>query len=116
MIDVKQLLEAFDNDWDLIKELVALCQIKVPEYISLIGKAVADKDFHKLEHHAHTLKGSIAHFNNAKMYDLSYQLEVHGREKNPADIEKIFADLLSANKAFEADMKELAIKAEKRVA
>lgn len=111
MIDVNGLLEAFDSDWDLIRELVTLCQEKVPEYVGNIQSAANAKNFEQLEHHAHKLKGSIAHFGCEAFYDCIYQLEVSGREHKGDPVPTLLQTLDREFKAFERDLKELSLKA-----
>ncbi len=111
MIDVNGLLEAFDSDWDLIRELVQLCQEKVPEYIGNIQTAANAKNFEQLEHHAHKLKGSIAHFGCQGFYDCVYQLEISGREHRGESVPGLLKTLDQEFKTFEFDLKELSQKA-----
>lgn len=111
MIDVNGLLEAFDSDWDLIRELVTLCQEKVPEYVGNIKTAADSKNFAQLEHHAHKLKGSIAHFGCQGFYDCVYQLEVSGREHKGDSVPSLMKTLEHEFKTFEQDLKDLSQKA-----
>lgn len=111
MIDVNGLLEAFDGDWDLIRELVTLCQEKVPEYVDNVKAAADSKNFAQLEHHAHKLKGSIAHFGCQEFYDCVYQLEVSGREQKGDSVPSLLKTLEQEFKSFEADLKDLSQKA-----
>ncbi|OQW53040.1 MAG: hypothetical protein A4S09_08035 [Proteobacteria bacterium SG_bin7] len=114
MINVNGLLEAFDSDWDLIRELVTLCQEKVPEYVGNIKTAADAKNFSQLEHHAHKLKGSIAHFGCQEFYDCVYQLEVAGREHKSDSIPGLMDTLEQEFKSFEAGLRELSQKANSR--
>lgn len=114
MIDLNSLLEAFDGDWDLIRELVTLCQEKVPEYVANVHSAAQAKNFEQLEHHAHKLKGSIAHFGCQSFYDCVYQLEVSGREHKMDLVPALLKTLEHEFKTFENDLVDLSQKANSR--
>lgn len=113
MIDVKGLQEAFDNDWELIRELVSICKEKVPEYVNNVELAVKANNFEQLESHAHKLKGSIAHFGCQTLYDCVYQLELSGREKKGAPTADLLKVLLQEFEGFKKSLEELGVRAEK---
>lgn len=111
IINEKQLLENFEGDWVLIKELTSICMLKLPEYLNNVAGAVAKKDFEKLELHAHTLKGSVSYFGYEPLRDASYRLEVAGREKKGSDLEAMLSTLQAEFKTFYKDLEGLAQKA-----
>ncbi|MEQ1666743.1 MAG: Hpt domain-containing protein [Bdellovibrionales bacterium] len=108
VINDKQLLENFENDWVLVKELTTICLTKLPEYLSNVAAAVASKDFEKLELHAHTLKGSVSYFGYEPLREASYQLEIAGREKKAAGLDTLLATLKAEFKIFFVDLEVLA--------
>ncbi|MDZ4662249.1 MAG: Hpt domain-containing protein [Pseudomonadota bacterium] len=111
VINEKQLLENFENDWVLINELTSICILKLPEYLNNVMVAVANKDFAKLELHAHTLKGSVSYFGYEPLREASHQLEIAGREKKTGGLDIQLSTLQQEFKVFYKDLEELAQKA-----
>ncbi len=116
VIDEKKLIESLESDWVLINEIASLCLVKLPEYVALIEKSVLDKNFEKLELHAHTLKGSISYFGYEPVRAASYALETSGREqkwdKVPSQLDTLRKEFTTFYKALE----EFAKKAQKAAA
>ncbi len=111
IINEKQLLDNFDNDWVLIKDLTDICLTKLPEYLNNVAVAVSSKNFEKLELHAHTLKGSVSYFGYEPIREASHRLEIAGREKKSEGLDSMLSLLNQEFKIFFKDLEGLAQKA-----
>lgn len=81
LIDKQELKVHFDNDIELISELVVIFEETYPVEILGIKKSLEEKDFKGLELHAHTLKGMIANFFSKELREFALLLERMGKTK-----------------------------------
>lgn len=79
-VNLEQLIEFFDNDKDLILEMLEVFESTYTEYTNGIDTAIANQDNAKLELNAHTLKGSFKNFFDEELVNLACQLEKLGKE------------------------------------
>ena len=62
MIDENALKNHFDNDVEMIHEILKIFCETYPESLSLLENALEQKEIKNIEFHAHTLKGMISNF------------------------------------------------------
>jgi HPt (histidine-containing phosphotransfer) domain-containing protein len=62
LIDPATLLDHFDGDTDLLREITETFLAHCPELVREIGRATAARDAESLRCAAHSLKGSVANF------------------------------------------------------
>lgn len=86
MIDKEQLNNHFDNDKELIMELVEVFEQTYTETFAELESAVGSKDFANIELHAHTLKGMIANFFALELKETAYIMEQVGRDSSDQDL------------------------------
>jgi len=79
-IDIEELLRQFDDDRELVKELLELFWETSPTLLGDIDSALEGEDGDALEHAAHAFKGAVGSFTQGKAYRLAYALEQAGRE------------------------------------
>jgi PAS domain S-box-containing protein len=72
-------LKRVDGDVELMKELVGLFLGECPRWMGEIRAALTSRDAAKLEHAAHTLKGSVGNFAAAEAVAAAQRLEAIGR-------------------------------------
>jgi HPt (histidine-containing phosphotransfer) domain-containing protein len=80
LFDEKQLRNHFENDSELIGELIEVFEETYPPCLSSIKKALEESNHKDLELHAHTLKGMISNFFAKELQSASLELEKMGRE------------------------------------
>jgi CheY-like chemotaxis protein len=78
-LDESLALSRVGGDVDLLKEVVELFLDDYPSTFEKIKGAVASSDARALEHHAHSLKGSVATFGANRAFEAAFALEKQGR-------------------------------------
>jgi len=79
-LDESLALSRVGGDVELLKEVVELFLDDYPSTFEKIKNAVAASDASALEHHAHSLKGSVATFGAGRAFEAAFALERQGRE------------------------------------
>lgn len=69
------------DDEEMLKKMVAIFLKNSPELLSLIQENLKQKDYSKLEFHAHKLKTSIDHFSIESITSEIRQIEKYARER-----------------------------------
>lgn len=78
-LDVALALSRVGGDVDLLKEVVDLFLDDYPVTFEKIRGAVESLDSSALEHHAHSLKGSVSTFGAQRAFEAAFTLEKQGR-------------------------------------
>lgn len=97
LVNTKSLLEHFDDDIDLIHELLEVFNGSYSETLSKIGKSLEDQNHKDLELHAHTVKGMLSNFFCEKLIQEASSLEKQGRETNILDTASEQLEFLKEN-------------------
>jgi PAS domain S-box-containing protein len=103
-LDESLALSRVGGDADLLKEVVELFLDDYPSTFEKIRNAVASRDASALEHHAHSLKGSVATFGANRAFEAAFALEKQGRS---GDLTGVQDGLSSLERALEALRPEL---------
>jgi CheY-like chemotaxis protein len=93
VIDRADLLDRVGGDVELLVDLVNLFMDDSPNLLSEIKASLQQKDTHRLERAAHTLKGSVANFAAKASSDAALRLEVMGRNGDLTQAEEALSDL-----------------------
>ncbi len=80
-VNKAKILEHFDNDEELLQDLVMVFEDSYPNDMAMIEKSIAASDFPNLQLYAHSLKGSLSHFFVDELHLLAKELEDDGRNK-----------------------------------
>jgi PAS domain S-box-containing protein len=78
-LDESLALSRVGGDIDLLKEVVELFLDDYPSTFEKIKGAVDSRDATALEHHAHSLKGSVSTFGANRAFEAAFALEKQGR-------------------------------------
>jgi len=97
-LDKDALLNAFDNDWDFLKEAVDMFVSDYPPMIETINNALKTGDTDTVGRTAHALKGMVGNFQAKTTAKAALKLEELGRNNH----------LEGMNQAYEALAGELA--------
>jgi HPt (histidine-containing phosphotransfer) domain-containing protein len=84
-LDREAVLDRVGGDESLLKEITEIFLAEYPGLIDGIREAIQQQDPRKLEHCAHTLKGSVSNFGVDAATDAAYQLEIAGRRRRLED-------------------------------
>ncbi len=86
-LDEAVALSRVGGDTDLLKEIVELFLMDYPTTLEKIRSAVATRDAAALEHHAHSLKGSVSTFGAQQAFEAALELERKGRTGDLAGVD-----------------------------
>jgi CheY-like chemotaxis protein/nitrogen-specific signal transduction histidine kinase len=103
-LDESLALSRVGGDVELLKEVVELFLDDYPSTFEKIKGAVASRDATALEHHAHSLKGSVSTFGANRAFEAAFSLEKQGRS---GDLTGALDGLLQLEQALEALRPEL---------
>jgi CheY-like chemotaxis protein len=105
-LDESLALSRVGGDIELLKEVVELFLDDYPSTFEKIRAAVASRDATSLEHHAHSLKGSVSTFGANRAFEAAFTLEKQGRSGDLSDAPE---GLLQLEQALEALRPELVL-------
>ena len=102
----------YENYGDYGKEFMSeIIQLFLSEYqkdLEEIDIAITHNNAKKLDFHAHKLKSTFRNFTNpCSPGDLSYELEMMGKNNNLTNSRQIFEKLLIQTAIFISDLKEI---------
>ena len=95
-LDEALALSRVGGDVDLLREVVGLFLDDYPQTLDHIRSAVATKDATAIEHHAHSLKGSVSTFGAGRAFEAALALEKQGRSKDLRAVDEGLGRLESA--------------------
>lgn len=78
-LDLVAMLDRVGGDNDLLREITAIFLEEFPMLMQEIREAVEAGDAKRLEHAAHSLKGSVSNFGAPEAVDAAAKLEMLGR-------------------------------------
>lgn len=93
----------FENDIELIRELVDLLEPDLKDHLAQLREAIRHNDPGEVERLAHSLRGAVSNFDASLHMNLLQDLERRGREGNLRDISTLLSQL-------EEGLRELVIK------
>jgi len=105
-LDESLALSRVGGDVELLKEVVELFLDDYPSTFENIKAAVASRNATALEHHAHSLKGSVSTFGANRAFEAAFTLEKQGRSGDLAGAQD---GLLQLEQALEALRPELVL-------
>ena len=105
-LDESLALSRVGGDVELLKEVVELFLDDYPLTFEKIKGAVANRDATALEHHAHSLKGSVSTFGANRAFEAAFTLEKQGRS---GDLTGAQEGLIQLERALEALRPELVL-------
>ena len=92
-IDRAMLLETFDGDGELLREIVGIFLEDCPKRLAALHEALAHHDSHALEWAAHSIKGSIANFAASAAVRAALKVELMARDGDLTNAEAACAVL-----------------------
>lgn len=95
-MDEALALTRVGGDAELLREVVELFLDDYPPALERIRTAVAAQDASAVEHHAHSLKGSVSTFGAKRAFEAAFALEKQGRAKDLTGVETSLCELENA--------------------
>ena len=108
LITGKALLEHFDGDRELLRELARIFLEDYPTRLSAIQAGVDRRDVPALLEAAHALRGSVANFGATRAVEAALKLELMGKAGDLTGAPAAFADLQHAMAAFTGELDTVA--------
>jgi len=105
--DKQSMLNTFDHDWDLFKELVDIFSSDYPKMLDTMRACVQDGDAETLNRTAHSLKGMLRSFQAEAAADIAFDLEKKGKEKQLKGLGQIIDKLEKQIVEFEKQLLDL---------
>jgi two-component system sensor histidine kinase/response regulator len=93
VVDRGAVLDRFEGDLDLVREVVELFLEDCPRRLSAIGEAIVSDDSRALQFAAHSLKGSVSNFAATSAVTAALRLEMIGRSGDLRDAAAAYAVL-----------------------
>ena len=85
IIDRAEVLERFEGDMDLVREVAELFIADCPHRLAAVREALADGDSAGLQRAAHSLKGSVSNFSAGAAVEAALRLEMLARAGDLTD-------------------------------
>jgi CheY-like chemotaxis protein len=92
-LDKATLLDAFEQDWDFLTEIVQIFLSDTPPMLDTIKEALQKKDADTLRRTAHSLKGMLRNFQAEAVAQTAFQLEEIGRQRAFDNSDKAYEEL-----------------------
>jgi PAS domain S-box-containing protein len=106
-LDESLALSRVGGDAELLKEVVELFLDDYPSTFEKIRNAVASRDATALEHHAHSLKGSVSTFGANRAFEAAFALEKQGRSGDLSGVQDGLSQLEQALEALRPELVSL---------
>ena len=115
VIDVKEapiydrnsLLKKFDNDQELIDDLIRLFLKETPPRIETLKKAIEEGDVTTTEREAHTIKSSSDNVGAMRLRKVSAKLETEARDKKTDSFKNHFEEIVRQFTNYEEAARKL---------
>jgi two-component system sensor histidine kinase/response regulator len=108
LIDRAAILDRFDGDEDLLREISSIFLSEYPSLLDEIRTAVDSGDPKGLERAAHSLKGSVSNFGASAATNAAYTLETMGRKQQMTQAKEALNELVLQLYQLRPELKELA--------
>jgi CheY-like chemotaxis protein/HPt (histidine-containing phosphotransfer) domain-containing protein len=105
--DKQSLLNAFDHDWSLFKELVDIFSSDYPKMINTMRACLQDGDAETLKRTAHSLKGMLRNFQAEAAADTAFDLEKKSKKKLLKGLDQIIDKLEMQINEVEKQLRDL---------
>ena len=82
ILDVDELLEEIDGDWEFLEESVDMLREDHAQLITSIKAGVQNSDCEAIWQGAHTMKSMVGNFSAKLAYEAAYAIETKGRNND----------------------------------
>jgi len=106
-LDEALALSRVGGDFELLREVVGLFLEDYPRALEKIRRAVASNDASGVEHHAHSLKGSVSTFGAKDVFESALALEKQGRNGDLSGAPEALRTLENALQNLRPDLEAL---------
>ena len=93
VIDMQELLERVDQDYELLQELFRDFVEDMPSQYKKIKEAINLCDCEQVKILAHRLKGTLGNLSAKRAYDLAKEMEIAAGQNKLETMQHIYADM-----------------------
>ena len=93
IFDKQAFMERFGNDEDIVREIIEIAIIDVPNQIVRLKECIQKGDMKLIAQQAHTLKGTSSNINAQALTILALELENAAKEGNALAVAPLLSDL-----------------------
>lgn len=104
MLNVAELLEQTDNDWELLREAFQIFCRECPTELSHLQRHVESRDAAGIANTAHTIKGMLANFCAEEPWNAANELERAGSEGDLSAADSLFIRLRDTSKQLQCEL------------
>ncbi len=94
VINMEELLERVDQDYELLEELFLVFIEDLPIQLKEIEEAINNGDYGRLKISAHRLKGSLGNLAATEAYGLAIKMEIAAGQGELETAQHIYPDLM----------------------
>jgi HPt (histidine-containing phosphotransfer) domain-containing protein len=101
IFDKSELMLECDGDTDYLRRMLEIFQRDLDERMPRLGRAVEAGDCPQIMEDAHAIKGGVGNFFAKAAFETAHQLELIGKNEQPAEAAETFRRLQSDLKALQ---------------
>ena len=94
VFDREAALERVDGDLEFLKELVNIFKEDYPKKLADLSMGIREKDFKTIMETAHSIKSASGNLGLTRIYQLSFEMEKRGMEREPKGMKGNYMELL----------------------
>ena len=106
-LDKELALSRAGGDESLLRELAALFLDDYPRTLEQLRKGIAGGIARTIEHHAHSLKGSVSNFGAKQVFDAALAIETKARQGALEDAPELLKQLEAALNSLRPELARL---------
>ncbi len=106
-IDIKELLEQTDNDWELLREAFAILRQESPIELAKLEACFRAADASGVAKSAHTIKGMLANFCAIDAWNAASDIERAALANDLSNGSQLFSQLKNAADAVQSELQQL---------
>ncbi len=106
-IDIRELLEQTDNDWDLLREAFGILRQESPIELAKLKASLHAGDPAGVAKAAHTIKGMLANFCALDAWNAACDIERAAWANDLSNGSQLFAQLKTAAEAVQSELQQL---------
>ena len=92
-LDLKDVLERVQDDWELLMELLDIFSEDYTEKRELLKELLLENNFEEIRNIAHSIKGAAGNISAKSMHATSEKIEKLAEEKNLTSVKELLPQL-----------------------
>lgn len=109
-LDLKDVLERVQDDWELLMELLDIFSEDYTEKREVLNELIKENNFEEVRNIAHSIKGAAGNISAKTMHATSERIERLAEEENLTTVKELLAELDKQFVQLQGCIKELKAK------